>query len=489
MIVPVRQGTALRAGLSRATGLGSCSALLLASAFPPIDASWIAWFALVPLIALTCSRLRGTEVFVGAWLGGVVFSLLTHWWMLEDIAPVCIVRWLIHGEVLGLCWPVGAILVRAMGASTRTRCIAFPAVWMTIEYSRTDTQWLLGFPWVHLGHTQAAHLAVIQVADIGGAYLVSYVVAAVNCLIYVAARSLVLGGERSRARCCGALAALVCLLGTVLAYGSWRVAQEPNGGGRVRIALAPRQLRLGKTDRSGKGRVGSQPLAEAVKRSCADVVIFPEVALRGVWPVMEAGATEKSRPEAMDHLLLPWSEWVEESRAKPVQALGLSRDCGCPLCFGGVRYEFSGDGFACLNSAIFVDYRDSRIEFHDKAELVPCAEYVPNDPLGVTPVLVDANCSRFTRGTDRHSFVVHAAQDRSELRIAPVICYEMAFPRCIREMTAAPDGSGLAVIAALGARLERMPNAFTSSCGGCRFSALSRHGEPSFEIHSTVLVE
>ena len=37
-----------------------------------------------------------------------------------------------------------------------------------------------GFPWYFLGHSQADWLALIQVADLGGAYVVSLVVAAAN---------------------------------------------------------------------------------------------------------------------------------------------------------------------------------------------------------------------------------------------------------------------------------------------------------------------
>src|SRR5205085_765063 len=45
--------------------------------------------------------------------------------------------------------------------------------------------WLLtGFAWCYLGHTQHQYLEIIQIADIGGVYLISFLVAAVNAWVF-----------------------------------------------------------------------------------------------------------------------------------------------------------------------------------------------------------------------------------------------------------------------------------------------------------------
>ena len=58
---------------------------------------------------------------------------------------------------------------------------AAPFLWVTAEWVRG---WLMGgFPWGNLGYSQYRQLAVIQIAELGGAYAVSFVVVAVNAAL------------------------------------------------------------------------------------------------------------------------------------------------------------------------------------------------------------------------------------------------------------------------------------------------------------------
>ena len=77
-----------------------------------------------------------------------------------------------------------------------------------------------GFAWYLLGHTQHDFLALIQIADLGGAYAVTFVVAAVNGLL-VRDRSSDRRRGRRTALVPGAVASLVLLLAS-LGYGSWQ---------------------------------------------------------------------------------------------------------------------------------------------------------------------------------------------------------------------------------------------------------------------------
>jgi apolipoprotein N-acyltransferase len=117
--------------------------------------------------------------------------------------------------------PVGLFaLVTQLAARDRRLAIVqwgLPAVWVAIEYLRTFGAW--AYPWNILGYSQTPNSALIQAADLGGVYAVSFVIVAVNCGLY-----LVLAGPgRFRFRlghaCCSA--ALLLLL---LAYGQTRLA-------------------------------------------------------------------------------------------------------------------------------------------------------------------------------------------------------------------------------------------------------------------------
>src|SRR5205823_4695774 len=103
-----------------------------------------------------------------------------------------------------------------------------------------------GFAWYFLGHAQHAFLAVAQIADLGGAYAVSFLVAAVNAALFemlyssrrmraafsLSESSLSTAG-RTRLVACGLVA---LFFGASLAYGSWRLSQDAFDTG-PRVAL------------------------------------------------------------------------------------------------------------------------------------------------------------------------------------------------------------------------------------------------------------
>src|SRR5437764_11485436 len=68
---------------------GLTSGLLLYWTFPPVEWSWLAWVALFPLFWLVIHSGSRLRLFVGAWVGGVVFCLLSGQWVrLTDQAAV-----------------------------------------------------------------------------------------------------------------------------------------------------------------------------------------------------------------------------------------------------------------------------------------------------------------------------------------------------------------------------------------------------------------
>ena len=60
--------------------------------------------------------------------------------------------------------------------------ISVPIVWVSLEYLRAD--FLTGFAWYFLGHSQHDYLAIIQIADLGGVYAITALVAAGNGLLF-----------------------------------------------------------------------------------------------------------------------------------------------------------------------------------------------------------------------------------------------------------------------------------------------------------------
>ncbi len=160
------------------------SAGLLYLCFFPVAWGWLAWVALVPLLCLVRAETTGKRLFKAAWLGGLVFFWAVLQWM-RYADHRMYYTWAMLATYCSLYFPVAILLVRRLDRHTRLPLVVvFPAVWVGLEFVRSYL--LTGFAWYYLGHTQHDYLALIQVSDLGGAYLVSILVAAVNAWVFEA---------------------------------------------------------------------------------------------------------------------------------------------------------------------------------------------------------------------------------------------------------------------------------------------------------------
>src|SRR5262249_25091686 len=107
--------------------------------------------------------------------------------------------WAVLATHCSVFFLIGFLLVRRLDRCTRLPLVvSLPVVWTAMEFARSNlfggfaTLWLGnaqhdlpgGFAWYFLGHTQHAFLPIIQIADLGGAYGVTLLVAAVNAMIF-----------------------------------------------------------------------------------------------------------------------------------------------------------------------------------------------------------------------------------------------------------------------------------------------------------------
>ena len=111
----------------------------------------------------------GRRAFLAAWLGGTVFFGINMYW----VCPISVIGGIALYLYLGLYWAVFAWGVRRTSAATRVPlALLAPVVWVALEFVRG---WFLtGLPWLYVGHTQYANLALIQTADLFGAYAQSF---------------------------------------------------------------------------------------------------------------------------------------------------------------------------------------------------------------------------------------------------------------------------------------------------------------------------
>jgi apolipoprotein N-acyltransferase len=325
------------------------SAALYSAAFPPLSLDWLAWVALVPLF-VAASRLTVPRAAAAGLLWGVLAAYGCGWVLPGMVAsyfglPVA-VGWLVFGVVstllAGIYFAAFSAWVAWVARARSAGALSVAAAWIVCELGRASL--IVGNPWAMLGYSQIDHLALIQVADLGGPYLPTFLIAAVNAAIAsLFARDL--GGRWPRT---SAVAVALLLLST-LGYGAIRLRAPLAGEASIAAAVV----------QSGHGRgFGWRP--EYRREGLEDYL------------ALTRGAS------AFSPTLVVWPEnavsfYLQEETPERDELLAVARELGVELVVGGPSYRNSEDGVRYRNSVYLV--RSGRLAGrYDKLRLVPLAE-------------------------------------------------------------------------------------------------------------------
>ncbi|MET7754090.1 apolipoprotein N-acyltransferase [Streptomyces sp. NPDC005389] len=413
-------GRTRRRALGRSLLAVGCGALP-ALAFPAPGLWWWAYLALVPWLLLIRTAPGARRAALDGWLGGIGFVFAVHHWLLPSLH----VFLLPLSALLGLLWLPWAWLVRSLlgGAPSALRAstalVAVPSGWLLIELVRSWEG--LGGPWGLLGASQWQVPAALRLASVGGVWLVTALVVAVNTAV-----ALLLAGPGLRTVGVAGLAGCALVAGTA----AWGVG-APRVTGTVRVAL----VQPGVFD----GADGAQrrfDRAEELTRSLAgqrlDLV---------VWGESGVGADPAGRADLAARLT------------------ALSREVDAPLLVNVDARRADRPGI--FKSAVLVGPAGLTGERYDKMRLVPFGEYVPaRGVLGWVTSFGKAAEEDRRRGTAPVVMRLPATGDGSadgtgdgsgstgagarEPLIGPLICFESAFPDMSRNLVR--DGAGLLVV-------------------------------------------
>ena len=206
---------------------------MLGLAFLPAPLGFLAWFALVPLLAELQARIAAGAtarvLFRTGYLYGLAFYLTgIHWIAL--LSNVAIKQpwlkypaWLLAGAYLALFAGLTTALAGVLARRTRVPlAVVFPLVALAIEELRASGE--IGFPWFQPGYTQHAYLPIVQLASLGSVSLVTLWVLGVNVAVWRAVRA----GGTHRLR---AAALALVLFGVPWVWGSAVLARAPRATG------------------------------------------------------------------------------------------------------------------------------------------------------------------------------------------------------------------------------------------------------------------
>jgi len=392
--------------ISRA--LSACAAGgLLALCFPNASLLPLLPAALIPLMAAV-EGVRWRQALYLGWLFGFVFWVAAIPWIGYTVKTFGGVGWpvalLALAIAAGLC-AVPMALMAAVVALVAPRSgaavvLTWGAAWVAQEGFRTNLFIFGGFPWVLLGSALSDHPVLVQSAAWGGVGLTSFLLAALNAVLFVA---MTRGARTTR---------LVWLVGAVTAAtalvvaGGMRVAGIPEGETLLRAGVVqPNVEQKLRWEEGTAGKQWSDLVAQTrrlVMQDRPDLVLWPESAVPYSWP---------------------WDADYREALT------ALCRELDVAILVNTVWSDDPGRADApYYNAALLVTKDGASLPPYEKQRLVPFGEYVPLASLlrSVGPI------SRAVPGAftpaERGKLLT-----LGEVRLGGAVCYEVVYPWIARE--------------------------------------------------------
>lgn len=437
------------------------SALMLYASFHPVNLGAFAWFAWVPLLAIVSVRRSYWAIFGLAW----VTSLLFHSIGLSWLAFCTPEGWLITSCLEALYTGVSLVVVEFLRRRLKLPYYLVFAIVMTgVELERARFKFF-AFPWLLAGQSQHNFETLIQIADLGGVYLVSFLVFFGNGLILDLIRSQTAFLEQvtlqsgcqvpeglSRKALNLGFGVFGLALCSALVYGTLRKSsvqgQLLENGPRILLIQTDVPSRNAPFEPLDALAISKQLLAlteqEFPKHGGRfDLIVWPEA----LWPhnLSEEGQR--------------FNEWVAgQGPSADVRSyyrrivsqtrrmLKIPRLAKADLLVGSIHREIEqgktaeGESFtravAKHNSVSWLDRSARIVDRFDKLRPVPMSEYVPgkNSLLfhwffrGLTALVPEGFVS-FEPGEKPKIFEIKGH------KIAPNICFDVSFSEVIRETT------------------------------------------------------
>ena len=450
--------------------LAAISGLLLSLIFSPGNIWPLAYVCLVPWLIGVVSSQRRTTMFLTSYvLGALFFFFSLNWmwpvtiWPPEGIYGIQLpIGTLLLALYLGLFLPVSAWLIRfaykRLGAPL---ALAVPVVWVATEFVRGylpivpyDARWqYTGLQWFFLAHSQYDVLPLIQVADLAGAYGVSFLIAMINgWLVELIVHPTVWQIPRHwtpRQKRIAAVVA-VAVAGNLL-YGIVQLNRDTmQPGPRIAVVQTDEPMLVETGGFSMRPSDLSKMMWDLLDKAVhgnpkPDIVVLPET----MWPyqlnrefremtVSQDEPTRMSRAEEIQHLLSK----IDDQRLK-----NLANESGTTIVVGSLSTEnyperphFKTERF---NSVLVYRPGLDESQRYDKIHLVLFGEFIPfrrghlhwlyNSLNEVMPWTEEYS---LTAGTEYRVFEAQApSQNGQTYRFGSPICYEITMSDACRQFS------------------------------------------------------
>lgn len=396
------------------------SSLLLWLSYFPVNAGWLGWIALMPLVTVLQRYVQQEQAerwwdrpLLCGWISGLCFCLAALRWICLASPPMIAV-YIVLTLIISLQWFFFFQFSRLMVQSLRIPLVLSAAIaWTALEYIRSQI-WI-GFSWYYLGHTQHEEVYFTQIADLAGVFGLSFIIMMVNVAL---ARLL---HEKSLKVVYAELVPAVALVGISCWYGSNVIVEDAQQLSRPlspRLAILqgnqPQDLR-NDADMWRKIDETYMRLGDQASRFKPELIIAPETCISVTWVRLPNEQLPQWAITQYPQLYLP----ERVNRYRNFAAYAPSR-WQADLLFGFNTFDLRGSELRHTNSALLLNQQGDLTDAYDKIVCLPFGEYIPWAE--TLPIMKSLSPYKYEY-TVRPGDDVHALRWKN-LRLGALICYE-----------------------------------------------------------------
>lgn len=400
--------------------IGLVAAFALWLSFPPVGWSWLGWLATVPWAGLVIRRqLPGKRPYWQLWWAGWMYWLATFYFIPLP-HPALWLGWLTLAGYLAIYTPLLVGIARVLVWQWKLPVwIGFPVAFTGLEWIRCH--FATGMAMACLSHSQYRHPLLIQVADIGGAYMLTFLMT-----LFAAGLVAVCHPVEARWRW-WSVAIPVGSLGLAMLYGSFVLpGNDVKPQNPIRIGIIQGSIDVVFVPLSEDQRLANldhyvQLTRQAVEKwKDLDLLLWPESSFT-LPDLISDFSPEFTREIAADELAVFYRHLFGEGGPS---GLDVSIPRSPRLLAGATTYDPGQEKF--YNSAIMLESEGRVGSRYWKNHRVLLGEYVPladRFPLIATLTPIGRN---LTKGEGFTSMRVN------QIILAPSICFETTVPHLIR---------------------------------------------------------
>lgn len=376
--------------------------------------------AFVPYFFVVTKRQTLLKVNAASYLTFFVMSLITVFWVgsWQSAADPFL---MVSGVVLVFFLPCVMLINSTLFYASRKvfkkdlSLYLFPFFWVTGEYILTLTD--LKFPWLTIGHGLAKFTSFIQIADIVGAFGLSFIVLWINIFIFKGVKSFKENVKVGSIYF--SIAASIFIL--IIVYGFVKISSIDNDEKKIRVGIIqPNIDPWNKWELGGLDQILDNYFS--LSQKCVDegakIILWPETAL----PVYLLSGTYQDEVDSIYSflkknnvsLLTGMPDFIVYDKEAPRNA----------------KYNAAGRYYyATYNSILLFQPDRNEVQRYGKMQLVPLGEHTPF--VDQLPFLGDllkwgVGISGWNIGQD--TTVFKFVNDKDTIKVGGLVCYESVFP-------------------------------------------------------------